>query len=371
MRRTPESGENSPPMLLNNSLTSAWARRGVTAWRDAAASAVAAGVAWLLAVGLFGHAHPVFAAVTAIVCLAPGLPSHGRQAVDLMLGVTVGIVVGEAAFRLLPEGLLVPAGLSLLRLSLGTFFAILLAVLLRPVPVVPIQAGVSVVLVLAMGPQTAGLVRFEDVAVGVVVGLLFSQVLLTPDPVRQIDGPAGDLLRRLAQGLDACAAALGQGDAAKAQSALQTVGGAQASLSALGAGIEAAQHAARWSLRGRLVARSVADMAARYDRRAIRLYASSLLLAEAVADALRLGIRPVPTGLPAALAGLAARCRRLADGAAQPLAAPPAPLPSAADVAQGWEAAVNHGQAVAEVLTSLEALRTGPQGAPLSASGNS
>ena len=46
MRRTPESGENSPPMLLNNSLTSTWARRGVTAWRDAAASAVAAGVAW-------------------------------------------------------------------------------------------------------------------------------------------------------------------------------------------------------------------------------------------------------------------------------------------------------------------------------------
>ena len=38
MRRTPESGENSPPMLLHNSLLmSAWARRGVTAWRDAAA----------------------------------------------------------------------------------------------------------------------------------------------------------------------------------------------------------------------------------------------------------------------------------------------------------------------------------------------
>ena len=36
-------------MLLHNSLLmSAWARRGVTAWRDAAASAVAAGVAWLL-----------------------------------------------------------------------------------------------------------------------------------------------------------------------------------------------------------------------------------------------------------------------------------------------------------------------------------
>ncbi len=350
------------PRMFRKPWWNGWARRGVDAWRDAAASAVAAGVAWSLAVWLFGHAHPVFAAVTAIVCLAPGLPSHGRQAVDLLLGVTVGIVVGEAAFRLLPEGLLVPEGLSLLRLSLGTFFAILLAALLRPVPVVSIQAGVSVVLVLAMGLQTAGLVRFEDVAVGVVVGLLFSQVLLTPDPVRQIDEPAGDLLRRLARGLDACAAALGQGDARQAQQALQTVGSAQTSLAALSAGIDAAQHAARWSLRGRLVARGVADMAARYDRRAVRLYASSLLLVEAVADALRLDIQPVPPALHAAIAGLAERCRRLADGAA-PLVAPPVTLP-ASGVAPGWEATINHGQAVADVLSSLEALHTAPQAEP-------
>jgi uncharacterized membrane protein YgaE (UPF0421/DUF939 family) len=100
--------------------------RFAQAWRDAAVSAIA-GIAWVLAIWLFGHPHPVFAAVTAIVCLSPGLPSHGKQAVGLMLGVATGIVIGEAAFFLLPEGLLVPDGLSLLRLTVATFFSILIA----------------------------------------------------------------------------------------------------------------------------------------------------------------------------------------------------------------------------------------------------
>ena len=68
-----------------------------TALGDALAATLAAAVAWELAKALFGHPHPVFAAVTALICLAPGLPNHGRQAVGVILGVVTGIVVGEAA----------------------------------------------------------------------------------------------------------------------------------------------------------------------------------------------------------------------------------------------------------------------------------
>src|SRR5688572_5905005 len=64
---------------------------------DAAAATVAAGLSWLIARALFGHPQPLFAAIAAIVCLAPGLPNHGRQAVGLILGVATGIAVGEAA----------------------------------------------------------------------------------------------------------------------------------------------------------------------------------------------------------------------------------------------------------------------------------
>ncbi len=329
--------------------------RSSQVWRDAAASAVAAGIAWVLAVWLFGHPHPVFAAVTAIVCLSPGLPSHGRQAVGLMLGVATGIVIGEVALILLPEGLLVPEGLSLLRLTLATFFSILIAAAFGQAAVVAIQSGVSAVLVLALGPHSAGLVRLEDVAVGVVVGLVFSQVLLTPDPVRQIDAAADELLRRLSGAFEVCAVALKGQDAHKAAAALKGFSAAHDSLIALGAGIDAARYAARWSLRGRLTAHAVAEMAARYDRRAIRLYASSLLFGEAFADAMRKHAEPAPEGLAACILDAATRCVRLAgDQAATEPALARALEP--VDVEPGWRTVVDHWRSVSDVLTSLEEL---------------
>lgn len=321
------------------------------AWRDAAASAVAAGIAWILAVWLLDHQHPVFAAVTAIVCLSPGLPSHGRQAVGLMLGVATGIVVGELAL-LLPEGLLVPEGLSLLRLALATFFSMLLAASFGMAPVVPIQAGVSAVLVLALGPESAGLTRMEDVAVGVAVGLAFSQVLLTPDPVRQIDLAADDLLLRLAKAFLDAAGALRDRDVRKAEGALRSFSAAHDSLIALGGGIDAARYAARWSVRGRLAARAVAETASRYDRRAIRLYASALLFGEALANALRKGAEPVPEGLVETILEVAGRCSRLASAGPAPKGV--AGMDGDRSVPADWHSTLVHLHAVSEVLASLE-----------------
>jgi uncharacterized membrane protein YgaE (UPF0421/DUF939 family) len=47
-------------------------------------------------------------------------------------------------------------------------------------PVVPIQAGVSAILVVTLGPAVTGSVRMADVAIGALIGLLFSQILLAP-----------------------------------------------------------------------------------------------------------------------------------------------------------------------------------------------
>ncbi len=328
--------------------------RSSLAWRDAAASAIAAGIAWVLAVWMFGHPHPVFAAVTAIVCLSPGLPSHGRQAIGLMLGVATGIVVGEVSLVLLPEGFLLPEGLSLLRLTVATFFSILIAAAFGQAAVVAIQSGVSAVLVLALGPHSAGLVRLEDVGVGVVVGLVFSQVLLTPDPLRQIDAAADELLRRLSGAFEACVEALEAQDAHKASSALDAFSVAHDNLIALGAGIDAARYSARWSLRGRLTARAVMEMAALYDQRAIRLYASSLLFGEAFAEAMRKGVHPVPQGLEVCIHEAAMRCMHLSGGQTEFLKAQ-APEPT--EVEPGWQMVMEHWRSVSEILSSLEEMR--------------
>ena len=50
------------------------------AWREVAAATVAAILAWMIAQKLFGHPHPIFAAVIAIVALGPGIANHRKQA---------------------------------------------------------------------------------------------------------------------------------------------------------------------------------------------------------------------------------------------------------------------------------------------------
>ena len=306
-------------------------------WRDAMAAAVAAGLAWLLAQHLLDHPRPLFAAISAIVCLSPGLPSHFHQALGLLVGVAVGIVVGEF-------GLLIPDTMPLLRLALVAFAAIVTAGLFGLSPVVPIQAGVSAILVLTLGSATAGSVRMLDVAVGATLGLFFSQILLTPNPVRIIDDAARNLLTALAAGLDGCAEAVRRQDRQRARAAVQRLSQAHDNLVALGAGIGAARTAARWSLRGLLAAREVSDIAACYDRHSIRVYASALLFGEALADAVRKQEGPPPAGLEADIRRVAASCIELTG---EP--APPEPVdtgaaalsPAAAPVSAPWQASLD------------------------------
>lgn len=328
--------------------------RIASAWRDALASAIAACIAWILALWLFGHPHPLFAAITAIVCLSPGLPSHGQQAAGLMLGVAIGIVVGELAL-LLPEGMLVPEGLSLLRLFTAILFSILIAALFGQPAVVAIQAGVSAALVLALGPENAGLNRLEDVGVGVAVGLLFSQVLLTPDPIRTIDAAADALLLKLAGAFRRSAAAAEKRDSGEAEAALSAFSLAHGDLVALGAGIEAARYATRWSLRGRLAASAVAGMAARYDRRATRLYASCLLFGEALTAALRHAPDEIPEAMVQQIFKAAESCETLARTGA-------VAIPQGAhahiglQIAGEWQDACLQLRAALDNLASLEGL---------------
>ena len=148
--------------------------RGSEAWREALASALGAALSWVLAQRLLGHQQPVFAAISAIVCLSPGLPSHTKQTMGLVLGVATGILIGELS-------LLLPADIPLLRITLAAFLSMIVAASYGLAAVVPIQAGVSAILITVFGPATDGPNRMLDVAVGAAVGLLFSQMLSSLD----------------------------------------------------------------------------------------------------------------------------------------------------------------------------------------------
>ncbi|HBR1775397.1 TPA: FUSC family protein [Klebsiella pneumoniae] len=269
-------------------ITTGFPSRARLAARDALATALACLLAWLLAVWLLGHEHPTFAIVSAVVCLAPGVPSHLKQARNLVIGCTFGIVMGELMWQL-------PDTHPLVRMSIGMFFAILLGAAIGPAPVVPIQAGVSVALVLAMGPESAGGTRLVDVLLGASVGLLFSQVLFTSNPFSDIGRSTSDFLRQIGNGLDRMLRACEVQSSKGAEAALSQLSEAQAALAALRAAVAEAQVSKRWSLRGRLNAGRLATVTQRYDRHAIRVYATSLLLAESLSRAMSHTHTPPPT----------------------------------------------------------------------------
>ena len=315
------------------------------AWRDALATAIAGALAWLLATWIFGHPHPVFAIVTAIVCLAPGLPNHGRQAAGLMLGVAIGILMGELALQI-PETMLEAEPLALLRMSAAVFFSILIASAFGLPAVVPIQAGVSAVLVLAMGPENAGWHRMEDVIVGAGAGLLFSQILLTPDPLRQIDSAMGHLLLRIGAGLEAAAEAMRKADPRRADTALGLMLRAQEDLALLRAGADGARYSARWSLRGRLAAASVTTAADDTEHDAIRLCAAALLLADGLREVLLQGKQP-PDELESSLRVLAALASGKPDGS---IAYPGHPSPRPETTAPEWMPVMSSLRILSEIL---------------------
>ncbi|WP_158291703.1 FUSC family protein [Lampropedia puyangensis] len=243
------------------------------ALRDAVVSAIAAVLAWVAAHLLWGHAKPTFAAVAVVVCLAPGLPSHLKQTWSMLLGCTIGIVIAEVAW-------LLPEHHPMLRLGCSIFIALLLGCLVSPTPVAAIQAAVSVLLVWAMGPAVAGEARLLDVMTGAAIGLVFSQILFTTDPLKGMSVAAQKLLHQLGKGLEAMQLACAGTDSAQAEKALNTITQAYSNLSVLQAAIEQSDQSAKWSVRGRLVSDKVQAHARRYGRHAARLYGASLLLGE-------------------------------------------------------------------------------------------
>ena len=223
-----------------------WAKVWQAAWPLFQATA-AATAAWAIASRFAGHPDPFFAPVAAVVALNAPRGERGLQAVRLLLGVVLGILVGELTVALVGGG----AGW----LAPASFVAMAAAHAAGGARIVVIQAGVGAILtVLAAGGQ-AGVHRLIDALIGGGVALLFSQVLFSPEPVSLLRRAEADALAGIAQGLDLTAEALESDDVAVADRALATLRDLLAELARLRkASGNVARHSAIWrSQRGPLV----------------------------------------------------------------------------------------------------------------------
>ncbi len=64
-------------------------------WLQILQTAVAAAVAWFLAVALLGLDRPTFAPIAAVISLGLAVGERGRRAVELTVGVAFGIVIAD------------------------------------------------------------------------------------------------------------------------------------------------------------------------------------------------------------------------------------------------------------------------------------
>lgn len=215
--------------------------RVLTLARPILQTSVAASAAWLIATELVGHEQPFFAPISAVVTLGLTIGERRRRAVELAIGVAVGIGIAD----LLVAGI----GTGTWQIGVVCGLAMLAATLVGGGALLASQAGASAVLVATLQPPEGfDFERAFDALVGSGTALAVGSLLLPVDPVRLVREGLGPVLDRLATVLDAIADALEHRDAREAERALAAAGRADALYDHLSATLAAAGDAARISL---------------------------------------------------------------------------------------------------------------------------
>ena len=309
----------------------------VATWPDILLATAVACLAWFVAERLVGHRQPTFAATAAIVCLAPGVSSRGRQALGLVFGVAAGTLVGVVEFDLvgLHDSLWVAALAAPAMIASAVVGASAITV---------IQAGATAILLATGGRAMAG-AHVVDAAIGAGLSLLVSQVLLSPNPIRLVEARSRQMLAALADAfVDAARSLDAAGDGAPR--VLSGFDEAMRHATDVAAALDAARGLERWTVRGRWSRARVERVVARYDREATRLCASALLFGEAFVAALPNG--PPPPGMADRIRACAQACAALARGGT-----PTTPATDAFDAPIPWARAANALAATVEALDEL------------------
>ncbi|GAB2567413.1 FUSC family protein [Kribbella endophytica] len=143
-------------------------RRRIDRWQSRsffiAQCALAAAVAWTIARYVVGHQQPFFAPVAAMVCLGFSFGQRLRRVAEVMVGVAVGVGVGDLFVRFF--------GTGIVQIVFVIALAMSVAVLLGAGTLMTTQAGVQAAIVTTLMPNAgAGFNRWLDAVLGGLVAL--------------------------------------------------------------------------------------------------------------------------------------------------------------------------------------------------------
>ena len=177
-------------------------------------TAVAAGLAYFLAAVVLGNEQPFFAPVAAVVTLGLAFGERGRRALEVAVGVVVGLAVADV--------LVLVIGVGAAQIGVVVALAMAAAVLLSERRLLVNQAAISAILVVALQPPDVPFSpdRFFNALLGSGVALTISY-LFPANPERLVERAAGPIFEELAAVLVEVAEALKDEDREKAEAVLE------------------------------------------------------------------------------------------------------------------------------------------------------
>jgi hypothetical protein len=210
-----------------------------SAWLQILQTAVAACVAWFVAVLVLGVDRPTFAPIAAVISLGLAVGERGRRAVELTLGVAFGVVLADLLVSVVGVGA-VQAG-AVVVLAMG------LAVFLGGGDVGVKEAAISaLIIMITFRSSQAGIPieRFLEALIGGGTALLIN-ALLPVNPERMVEDAAFPVFAESAAVLEEVADALEEGDAGRTQRAYVKAREIDARVSGLKEAVAAGRQTAR------------------------------------------------------------------------------------------------------------------------------
>jgi uncharacterized membrane protein YgaE (UPF0421/DUF939 family) len=275
------------------------------AWRAIVQTAVAGGVAWSLARLIVGAPAPFFAPAAAVISLGLARGQPRRRAVELAIGVAIGIGIADLVRSLI--------GVGPIQIAAVVAVTIVVALLVGAGMVLVNQAAISAVLVMTLptAGQGAAPDRFFDALIGGAVALVASQLLFARSPTNTFVGVVKPTLDEFAGALREASQALRSDSLELARHALARLRSLDGRIARLFEALATAQEAASLSpmrrrARGEL---EPYDEAVRHVDYAIR---NARVLARAIVTVLRTQVAVAPE-LAVALDSLATAGDALAE----------------------------------------------------------
>lgn len=222
--------------------------------------AVAAGVAWIIATMVLGHARPFFAPVAAVLCLGTSYGQRLRRVAEVTVGCAVGIGIADGFTHLFGQG--------------GWQIVVVVAVAMSAAIVLDAgvlfigQAAVQSIVVTTLLPLDGGVSRIFDAFVGGGVALV-AATLVPGAPLRRPREQAAKVTAELARLLRSASVSSEHADVAKASDTLDRARETEALLGDLRAAADEGLEVVRSSpfRRGaRQHVRSIAEVVGPLDR---------------------------------------------------------------------------------------------------------